>query len=51
MFIVVEHLLTNLDHLVAHILDLRHPLHRNTQKKRIRSELMGALVHHMLHLM
>lgn len=32
MFVVVEHFLPNLDHLVAHILDLRHSLHKDTQK-------------------
>lgn len=32
MFIVVEHFLPNLDHLVAHVLDLCHSLHKDTQK-------------------
>ena len=32
MFVVVEHFLPNFDHLVAHILDLRHSLHKHTQK-------------------
>lgn len=32
MFVVIEHLLPSLDHLVAHILDLCHSLHKDTQK-------------------
>lgn len=32
MFVVVEQFLPNLDHLVAHILDLGHPLHKDTNK-------------------
>lgn len=36
MFVVVEHFLPNLDHLVAHVLDLRHSLHKDRQKKKTR---------------
>lgn len=33
MFIVVEHFLPNLDDLVPHVLNLCHPLRKNTQKE------------------
>lgn len=31
MFVVVEHFLSNLDHLVPHVLDLGHSLHKDTE--------------------
>lgn len=43
MFVVVEHLLANLDGFVAHVLDLCHSLHRNTQKKYAVNTLMHVL--------
>lgn len=47
MFIVIEHLLPSLDHLVAHILDLCHSLHKDTQK----THGQHSSLHIILHLM
>lgn len=51
MFVVVEHFLPDLDHLVAHILDLCHSLHKDTQKNHMVNTLMYVSPYHILHLM
>lgn len=48
MLVVVEHFLPHLDHLVAHVLDLRHSLKTHTQEKHC---LHPVYDNHHLHVM